>query len=125
MKRLWLPLTIVLLLPSGCARKAEPPPATVDRPIAKPQAKTAKSQAEIAKPPTEIAKPRTEIAKPPTEQPAHRLVDEFNLPLVFHIETPEVPPEIRNPSPAFEPKPEPPPGIFNPFRIFQQKPKSP
>jgi hypothetical protein len=34
-------------------------------------------------------------AKAVATPPAHRMYDDFNLPLVIHMEAPEVPPEIQ------------------------------
>jgi hypothetical protein len=113
MGRLWLPLAIVVVLPGGCAPESFPPrpaspvsssdvqkplPTAVERPVAK----------FPAKPPEKlVVKPFEKSAEKQAEsQPAHRLLDDFNLPLVIHMEAPEVPPEIENPSPPIQQKPE-------------------
>ena len=50
--------------------------------------------------------------------------DQFNLPLVIHIETPEVPPEIEKPSPPIKEKPEPPAGEFQPVSMVPTEAKT-
>jgi hypothetical protein len=39
---------------------------------------------------------------------AHRLFDDFQLPLVIVLDVPEVPPEIQGPSPPIKDQPKPP-----------------
>ena len=64
----------------------------------------------IAKPPIEkppsaesfSRDPKGSASAPTAAQPAKGRVDDFNLPLVIEIETPEVPPEIQEPSPPIE-----------------------
>ncbi len=76
MGRLWLPLAIGVLLQSGCAPRSEPPP------------------------------PAPSVSTPVVEKPPPSPRDEFNLPLVIYMETPETPPEIQNPSPPIRQTPE-------------------
>jgi hypothetical protein len=107
MKRLSLVMLVVLA--GGCAPQDEPLPTAppfsphdAKKLVVKPQAENAKLQAENAKLRAENVKLQAENAK----QQA-KTVDEFNLPLVIQIETPEVPPEIQKVSPPIEQKPEP------------------
>lgn len=48
-----------------------------------------------------------QAAKPSEKPPASRVTDDLGLPLVFVIEAPEVPPEIRGPSPPIQAEPAP------------------
>ena len=42
------------------------------------------------------------VAKPQADPSGEQRVDAFNLPLIIHVEVPEVPPEIENPSPPIK-----------------------
>jgi hypothetical protein len=128
MRRRGLPLVMIVVLVAGCAGKDEPQPraanpppsaspATVRTPIAKRQADGERRE-------SKIGKPQAENGKLPAGQTGYSH-DQFDLPLVIHVDVPEVPPEIEKPSPPIKEKPEQPAEGFNLFRWFQQKPKPP
>jgi len=134
MKRLGLLLAMVVALVGGCARTDEPspPPAAppfaappADRQIAKPPAQAAKPQAGAAmQPQANRAERQANDAKLPAGQPGQSH-DQFGLPLAIHVDAPEVPLEIKGPSPPIKEEPKPPSDGFNPWRWFQQTPKTP
>ena len=97
-----LTVVIVVVLLSGCT------------PASKPSGPTSEA------PPFDAKKPPSITAESPAaKQPAHRVRDDFNLPLMIHMEVPETPPEIEKPSvPIKEASPEP----RNPLRPIQEKP---
>ena len=102
MKRPGLPAMIVVVLLGGCTPASEPP-----RPTSQAPSFDAKKSLPIAA--------ESLVAK----QSAHRVLDDFNLPLVIDMEVPETPPEIQKPSvPIKEASPEP----RNPLRPIQEKP---
>jgi hypothetical protein len=78
----WLFILAVVVLLGSCGRES---PSPAKEPLARPVDKPIKSPVEQAKKPA-----------PPT-------VDQFGLPLIIIMETPEVPKEIRGP---FRPIPE-------------------
>jgi hypothetical protein len=112
MGRLWLLVTILVLpLLMGCGMSQADPPlpaAAVSPPDAKtPPPRSAVSPSDVRiRPPVTAAKP---AAKPPQKaaarQPARRLWDDFDLPLVIELQVPEAPPEIRKPSPPIQAQP--------------------
>ena len=100
---------LLLLWCAGCSAETESSPAsspglskttppTAQKPFSRePMASTG------APPPPTAEKP---AAKPePAGTPSGPRVDQFNLPLEIHIETPEVPPEIQGPSPPIKEEP--------------------
>jgi len=81
----WL-LTVALAVPlCGCMSDSAPP---ARPPIAKP--------AKTRQPPNASGK---KVEKRAAQKPLYRWPADFKLPLVIVIETPEVPREIRGPSP--------------------------
>jgi hypothetical protein len=87
MKRLWLSMATVVLLPSGCTPGSKP-----SRPTSSAEKPPAESAANLQ-------------AKSPEKQPVHRRVDEFNLPLEIEMEAPEAPPDVQKPSPPIKEQP--------------------
>jgi hypothetical protein len=125
MRRRGLPLAMVVVLMGGCVRTGDPPArANAAPPSACPVGNIAKPQTDSTKSQVEKGKQHAEFGRLPAGQ-AGQSHDEFDLPLVIHVETPEVPPEIKNPSPPIQERPEPPAETFDPWKLFQQKPKPP
>jgi hypothetical protein len=111
MGRLWLLVTILVLpLLVGCSTSqgdAPLPAAAVSPPDAKTPPPRSAASSDVKKSlPVTAAKP---AAKPPQKaaarQPARRLWDDFDLPLVIELQVPEAPPEIRKPSPPIQAQP--------------------
>jgi hypothetical protein len=92
MGRLGLPVAVVVLLLGGCTPKSEPP-----------RRASPASSAEVKKPSPVVH-------------------DDFNLPLVIQIETPEAPPEIQGSS---QPTDDSAPGVHDPSPSSNEEPKSP
>jgi hypothetical protein len=111
MERLWLPVAMVLLAAVGCVTDEEPQPPRCARSPS--NAASAKPQSQIT---GQIGAHQVNLKHP---------FDEFKLPLVIRMDAPEVPPEIKRPSPPVEHKDEPSWQFPNPLRLFQQNPKSP
>jgi len=94
MESRWLSLTIVVVLLGGCASDSVPP-----SPVNSPPAVKKPSQ-------TAAERPAAQPARWPGEKPANPpKVDAFGLPLVIVVEMPEVPKEIRGPSPPIHDEP--------------------
>ena len=100
--------TVVFL--AGCSSETAPPP--------KPASPSAKAADRVSTPPTDAGKPPVAhtVKKPAAEDQdtakkplSDRTMDDFGLPLVIVLETPEVPQEIMGPSPPIKELPKPPP----------------
>jgi len=122
MGRPWLLVTILVLPLMGCGMsQADPPLPAASSPDAKtppphsavspsdakaPQHPSAASSDVKIRQPITAAKPAAKTAKKSAARPATpRLWDDFGLPLVIEIPVPEVPPEIRKPSPPIQAQP--------------------
>jgi hypothetical protein len=118
MKRLWLPLAVLLLL-VGCSSSETPQPAVAPSPPPR------KPPPQVSKPPARVVYTPAELAKLYPERTARPDRDGFDLPLVINLDAPEVPPEIYRPSPLVEQKPpveqkpEPPKEKPNPLRLLR------
>ena len=109
MGRPWLLVTILVLPLMGCGMsQADPPLPAASSPDAKtPPPRSAASPSDVKeRQPITAAKSAAKTAKKSAARPAApRLWDDFGLPLVIEIPVPEVPPEIRKPSPPIQAQP--------------------
>jgi hypothetical protein len=113
MGRHWLPLTMAVLFFWGCA------PSETPRPAAHSSSLPARPPAVVKKPPAGVVLSPSDLAKLYPAHPAKPGRDEFDLPLVIDIETPEVPPEIKQPLSPTEQKPDPSAEKPNPLRLLR------
>ncbi|MCD4728475.1 MAG: hypothetical protein K8R46_12480 [Pirellulales bacterium] len=84
----------------GCAPEGAPPAPTLHAPAAANSTSTPPSVAEKKPAVVTVKKPVSDPDKQLVEEsPSVRTTDDFGLPLVIVIKVPEVPAEIRGPSP--------------------------
>ena len=93
----WLLSGLAVVLLGGCTSASEPPSGPAANP---PAVKKSVPESQPREKPNPFSKSTKGVAK---KGPGDSLTDEFNLPLIINIETPEVPAEIRGPSPPIRP----------------------
>ena len=96
MMKAWLLAGLAVVLLNGCTSASEPPAAADS---SSPAAKKSVLETPSAKKPLTFPAAMKGDAK---KGPDGSLVDKYDLPLVINIEAPEVPEEIRGPSPPIK-----------------------
>lgn len=92
--------TVAAVLFGGCAPESAPPVSTPRTPAVAKSTSTPPSVAEKKPVVVTVKKPVSNPDKQSVEEsPSVRTTDDFGLPLVIVIKAPEVPKEIRGPSP--------------------------
>jgi hypothetical protein len=92
----WLSVVLVLALAYGCSTADERPPVRKSPPAAK-SVDAAAKRAVYGD--GTLAEALAQAQKTGGMQPKNQKVDKFGLPLMIELDAPDVPPEIRNPSP--------------------------
>ncbi len=93
-------VAVAIVLWGGCAPEGAPPAPVSHAPAVAKSTSTPPSVAEKKPVVVTVKKPVSDPDKQSVEEsPSVRTTDDFGLPLVIVIEVPEVPAEIRGPSP--------------------------